>query len=314
EDQQVFFLQKKQALFLEEEGDRFSSLKYQKSLEKGIVVPIKLEEDTVILYYQYQDLQQEGKYQFLPLGEELSGKEKVKLSYQDLLEGYRYQVISYYLLYLEKEKYKDSLSGKKELGEKQVKLFQNLPEGEKERAQLSYQEEIKSSYQKKIKLSYQDLPEGEIVWGIVIINNLKWPPSTDYQITFETKEQKWRYYLITNYLKDELSIKDKEGKISFSDFEELESGDPMLDTLNGQFPNSKKYFSESTGEIPCQEAGIKNINLLKSGSVLIEHLPNPPNDRIIQKIPDREEMIQYQVINLLKDSYNLKTKKKQNKG
>ncbi|NEQ75377.1 MAG: hypothetical protein F6K23_21385 [Okeania sp. SIO2C9] len=174
---------------------------------------------------------------------------------------------------------------------------------------LYYQDLPKTDKLKEtIKLSYEDLPGGQIVWGIIIIDNndsmaVDFSQSSDYQITFETKEQKWRYYVITNSLKDELSIKDNEGKISFSDFKELQSGDPILDILNGQFPNGNKYFSESRRKIPCQEAGIKSISFSKSSSVLIENLPNPPNDNIIQ-VPGllRKEMIQYQVINLLKNS------------
>ena len=200
---------------------------------------------------------------------------------------------------------------------------------------LYYQDvPISDKRTKTIKLSYEDLPGGQIVWGIIIIDNndsmpVDFSESSDYQITFEKKEQRWRYYLITDYAKEEFSVKDDEEGIIFSDFEKVKENDPIFDTLNEQFPNSNKYFSESQQKIPCQEAGRKSIKLKKgvnvvkstvekkngsitdvviNGSitdgivVLIEHLPNPPNDNIIQKRPNSEEMIQYQVINLLKNS------------
>ncbi|NEQ36052.1 MAG: hypothetical protein F6K40_07040 [Okeania sp. SIO3I5] len=172
---------------------------------------------------------------------------------------------------------------------------------------LYYQDLPADGAEDKIKLSYEDLPGGQIVWGVIIIDNndslpVDFSQSSDYQITFERKEQHWRYYLITNDDKEEFLVKDNEGSISFSSFLDVTENDPIYDTLKEQFPSSKKYFSESTEKIPCQEKGIKSIQLLKSQSVWIQHLPNPPNDNIIQKAPKSEEMIQYQVINLLKNS------------
>ncbi|NEN91461.1 MAG: hypothetical protein F6K48_22165 [Okeania sp. SIO3H1] len=190
---------------------------------------------------------------------------------------------------------------------------------------LYYQELPESGTEEKIKLSYEDLPGGQIVWGIVIIENnssmaVDLNQSSDYQITFEAKEQKWRYYLITNSPMNELLIQDQQENIIFSDLEEVAEDDPIFDTLDQQFPDpkSKKYFSESTSTILCQEEGINNIQLLKNSSIWIEHLPNPPNHNIIKVSGlTSQEIIQYQVINLLTDSQELKTKKiqkTQNKG
>ena len=155
------------------------------------------------------------------------------------------------------------------------------------------------------KLSDRKLPRGQNIFGIVdIYNNSSMPKilnqSSEYQITFQAKKQQWCYYVITDGVTngDELLIQDEgkarreSNKITFTRVTsaEAEKTDAKFSVLNQQFPQSQQYLFQSNSEIPCQEVGRKNIQLLKkkaSGStltVLIEHLPSPPNHNGIQVI------------------------------
>ncbi|WP_143727896.1 hypothetical protein [Moorena bouillonii] len=139
-----------------------------------------------------------------------------------------------------------------------------------------------------------------------IYNNSSMPKDlnevSDYKITFQAKKQPWYYYLVTDQLTngDEFLIEDKdtirEPKIKFtrSTRAEAENTDPIFSALNQQFPEFQKYLFKSDSEIACQEAGIKNIQLLKKKkselgeptepTVWIDHLPNPPNHNGIKVI------------------------------
>ncbi|NET44165.1 hypothetical protein [Okeania sp. SIO2B3] len=275
----------------------------EKLLEKTIELPEQylpegLKEKVIL----YEDLPKE-KQKVLSLAQTLLEK-PTELTQQYLPEGLQEKVILY-------EDLPDELKNK-------VILYEGLPHEKYE--VLCLAKELLGK--EKIKLSYEDLPGGEIVWGLVIIDNnssmsTNLGENSDYQITFKPKKQKWRYYLITNLPRDKLLlIKGRREEISFSSFQELQSGDPMLNIFEQQFSDKQtvKRFSESTSEIPCQEMGIKNIALLISTiekgasqekktleelEVLIEHLPNPPNGNIIQV--HNEETVRYQVINLLKN-------------
>ncbi|WP_293038393.1 hypothetical protein, partial [Moorena sp. SIO1F2] len=160
-----------------------------------------------------------------------------------------------------------------------------------------------------LKLSDHKSPRRQQIFGIVYIyNNSSMPKSfdsnqgskySDYQITFQAKQQHWRYYLVTDQLTngDEFLIEDKdptrEPKIQFtrSTSANAKNSDPIFSDLKQQFTQSQQYCFKSDSEIACQEAGRQNIQLLKNKknelgdpSVWIYHLPNPPNHNGIQVI------------------------------
>ncbi len=153
------------------------------------------------------------------------------------------------------------------------------------------------------KLSDRKLPRRQNILGIVDIYNNESMPEfldqrSDYQITFEAKRQHWRYYLVTDTVTngDEFLIKNKtkdtETEIKFTRLTSTEAEtEPIFSVLNQQFPQSQQYLFKSDSEIVCQEAGIKNIQLLKkkkieseNPTVWIENLPNPSNRNGIQVI------------------------------
>lgn len=156
----------------------------------------------------------------------------------------------------------------------------------------------------QIKLCDRKLPKGQNIFGIVDIYN----PSSispilnqwnQYKIHFKAKKQQWHYYLLADSETngDEFLIIDKDTsrktEIKFTRFTsaEAEKTDPIFSLLKQQFPQAQQYLFISDSEIACQEAGIKNIQLLKkknsessNPTVWIEHLPNPPNYNGIQVI------------------------------
>ncbi|RCJ26536.1 hypothetical protein A6S26_14115 [Nostoc sp. ATCC 43529] len=154
------------------------------------------------------------------------------------------------------------------------------------------------------KLSDRKLLRGENIFGIVDIYNHSsisqiLNQGSEYKITFKAKKQQWYYYLLTDSETNgnEFLIKDKDTsrktEIKFTKFtsDEAEKTDPIFSLLKQQFPQAQQYLFISDSEIACQEAGIKNIQLLKkknsessNPTVWIEHLPNPPNYNRIQVI------------------------------
>ncbi|MDZ8025854.1 MAG: hypothetical protein RMX97_14355 [Nostoc sp. DedQUE11] len=156
----------------------------------------------------------------------------------------------------------------------------------------------------KTKLSDRKLFSGHNIFGIVDIYNHSsmsqiFNQGSEYKITFQAKKQQWHYYLLTDGETngDEFLIQDKDTtrktEIKFTKFTsaEAEKTDSIFLVLKQQFPQSQQYLFRSDSEIACQEAGIKNIQLLKQKKsessnpiVWIEHLPNPPNYNGIQVI------------------------------
>ncbi|WP_445633099.1 hypothetical protein NSTC745_04718 [Nostoc sp. DSM 114161] len=164
--------------------------------------------------------------------------------------------------------------------------------------------EVSELEKTRTTLSDRKLPKGQNIFGIVDIYNhfsisQFLNQEIEYKITFQAKKQQWHYYLLADNETngDEFLIKDKdtsrETEIKFTRFTsaKAEKTDPIFSLLKQQFPQAQQYLFISDSEIPCQEAGIKNIQLLKkknsessNPTVWIEHLPNPPNYNGIQVI------------------------------
>ena len=162
------------------------------------------------------------------------------------------------------------------------------------------------------KFCYLKLPRGQHILAIIdIYNNSSLPKvlhqGSEYKITFKAKKQQWRYYLVTPAVSngDEFLIKDdneflikdndekRQKKIQFikNTPKDDKEADPIFSVLKQQFPGAEQYRFISEEKITCQEAGIKNIQLLNKnkctsdkGKVWIKHLPNPPNRNGIQVI------------------------------
>ncbi len=155
-----------------------------------------------------------------------------------------------------------------------------------------------------IKIAKINLLKNQNIFGIVDIkNNASMPISLaqvrEYKLSFSSKKQKWYYYVVTDQLTngDEFLIEHNDTsdtntttKITFTK-STIPETERVFSILKQRFPQSNQFLFESDSEIPCQEAGKKNIQLVKkkrnetgNSSVWIKHLPNPPNHNGIQVI------------------------------
>lgn len=153
--------------------------------------------------------------------------------------------------------------------------------------------------------------KGKKSWGIITIKTsysilnqqLEIP---NYQIYCFSKSYRWRYYVVTLFKDIQLSIYNE--NIEFSEFEEVSQNDPLHSIFNRQSFGvfAKKYFFQSTSnkKIIYKNLGIKNIKLnFQWGTSLnysFENLPSPSIGNII-KLSKTQELIQYQVINLVQE-------------
>ena len=168
--------------------------------------------------------------------------------------------------------------------DKTVLLFSN-------RNQIEQEENSYLLESSNIELSANYTDRRQKIFGLVEINNnSSWArATTTYKISLKSKKQKWHYYLITSLKTgdDDFAIVDKdntrEPKIEFVKTK-IDPQNLISSRINQQFPNTKQYQFSSKREIACQEAGIKNIQLLKTAANWSEHLPNPPNNNGIQII------------------------------
>ncbi len=135
------------------------------------------------------------------------------------------------------------------------------------------------------------------IWGVVeIVNNGSLPEeltkSSEFTIAFEAKTQYWTYYLVTGQEIDDFTYVIEDKSLTPILFERTEvsktinqtEADDVVGMLTTRFPDASMTRFKSTTEVPNEERGRKNIQLLKrkkrgSGeTVWIDHLPNPPKD------------------------------------
>ena len=147
------------------------------------------------------------------------------------------------------------------------------------------------------KITELNSAERKTVFGVVEIHNngslsTRPPTISEFRITFAAKAQIWKYYLVAAKTSQSspFSIQDKNAEIAFVP-KELDPSDRVATAIQHRFPDSQPVLFQSETQIPCQETGRQNIQLLKNGHTKpwIPHLPNPPNHHGSQ------------VINLLED-------------
>lgn len=113
-----------------------------------------------------------------------------------------------------------------------------------------------------------------------------------YEIVFETKSVKWKYYLLSSEIEQDFepidfTVVDGMERLQFN---RMNNDDEILDdvakSLKSIFPEPNKVMVfESDSMIPYSSSPRKNIQLKKNDVMLIHHLPNPqPKDKGIQII------------------------------
>ncbi|MDJ0703444.1 MAG: hypothetical protein QNJ46_09210 [Leptolyngbyaceae cyanobacterium MO_188.B28] len=147
------------------------------------------------------------------------------------------------------------------------------------------------------KIAELKTAERRTVFGVVDIRNNGSIPTngstvSEFRMPFAAKAKVWKYYLIAAKTSQSsaYSIHDEDAGIVFAPVE-LDPSDRVVSAIRYRFPESRPVLFQSETQVPCQEAGRQNIQLLKTGHTKpwIPHLPNPPNHHGAQ------------VINLLED-------------
>ncbi|MBQ4820707.1 hypothetical protein [Aquimarina sp. MMG016] len=114
-----------------------------------------------------------------------------------------------------------------------------------------------------------------------------------YQVVFNSKSIKWKYYFLANPDDSNIVIDAKDEQLQFKELEikEDDTSDQIITSLRLNFPDTKILVFESNTSIPSSNKPIKDIKLIQKDSViqadstLIKHLPNPKSsDQGIQII------------------------------
>jgi hypothetical protein len=98
-----------------------------------------------------------------------------------------------------------------------------------------------------------------------------------YFITFNAVSAIWKYYLVTDPEVKDLFIEDKGNPaLQFKKLElQEDTPDPVGMALQANYPNAGLLLFESSTPVPRQSRGRKNIQLIRDGQTVIQHLPNP---------------------------------------
>lgn len=102
------------------------------------------------------------------------------------------------------------------------------------------------------------------------------PQPPRYRATFNTKSEVWKYYFVSEQESTDFKVEDREEKLLFNQVQLGEnSSDIVGGALQRNFPQAKVFLFESAASITQSEQAIKNLQLLRDGEVIIQHLPNP---------------------------------------
>lgn len=100
--------------------------------------------------------------------------------------------------------------------------------------------------------------------------------SVPYQVGFQARSEKWKYYFVTDKDTTDIAVEDRGENLVFNKLQiDAQSTDQLGISLRSNFPEANLFRFESTTPIPCSDQALKNLQLLRDGHVLIKHLPNP---------------------------------------
>ena len=97
-----------------------------------------------------------------------------------------------------------------------------------------------------------------------------------YQAVFKSKSVRWRYYFVSSTGTTNLTIEQRDEQLIFNELEiQNDTSDKIAASLRLNFPDTQLVVFESSASIAYSNRAIKNIQLLRNGDVVIQHLPNP---------------------------------------
>lgn len=98
----------------------------------------------------------------------------------------------------------------------------------------------------------------------------------EYQLVFNTKSIKWKYYFVTNKNESNLEITSLDEQLDFKELPDKDQESKAnVASLQLIFPDAQITVFESNNEIGYTQKPRKNISLFKGDDQLITHLPNP---------------------------------------
>ncbi len=104
----------------------------------------------------------------------------------------------------------------------------------------------------------------------------------EFEITFQSKKARWKYYLIADKSEAQFYIEDKDSSpLTFSADnqtnlnEHPDSSDHVAQLLAEQYPDKQRLRFVSDNLVSCQQAARKSLQLYLNGNQVMEALPNP---------------------------------------
>jgi hypothetical protein len=121
---------------------------------------------------------------------------------------------------------------------------------------------------------------------VKIFYNDGWPQITDgpgeFQISFQAKQARWKYYIVTNRTNGSFQIGDKgTPALVFSTTnrtdlkQQPDATDSTATALAVQYPDLQIWRFVSDDPVPCRQAARKALQLSLDGSPVASALPNP---------------------------------------
>ena len=140
-----------------------------------------------------------------------------------------------------------------------------------------------------------DIPAANIELNGAPLNIANGP--SKFEIQFQAKQAKWKYYLITDNASNKFSIEDKDDSSLVFGLNRAGGLDSIAQMLAGQYPNMQLSYLISNNLIACQQQARKSIQLNLNGHTVLEHLPNPSLRNYATN--EKQEEVLFQVIKYL---------------
>ena len=122
----------------------------------------------------------------------------------------------------------------------------------------------------------------------------------NFQIKFEAKSARWKYYVITDKNNATPAVEDGEKVITFDAEDSINPTDEIAIMLQEKYPDKGYYRFISSSLVPCQQSARKAIQLKLDGEKVVNALPNPSYQNfIIHKRDSQKEAELYHIVNYL---------------
>lgn len=116
-----------------------------------------------------------------------------------------------------------------------------------------------------------------------------------YQVVFEAKSAKWKYYFVSDHETTDLEIVDIDERLVFNEVNwDDDPTEKVGISLQSRFPEANLFLFESETPISESDQALKNLQLHRDGHVIVKHLPNPDIGDAAMKIVKIHKLISKQ--------------------